>query len=400
MKKLAAISVIALLVLVGLSALSGYFISNKTNSDSRTLSDQERALVEKGVYHIKRTSISYPEWLSRSYAPGVRETTEWGKAFAAFNSVLQQTPPPPPTTTAATTQSTTQPAPTSLTLQPGQSWNTAYKNAKPGDVIRVAAGTHPYQEIFRDPTKDGATQRVVFQGEKGTIVNGFTTGRSGGTGNTRGADHFELRDIDIRGSMRLLLANNIVAENIGDGNVTPSSTKNNFVISSSTNITVKGGEFGPWVDGINHIARCGSNPICPPGGNITLDGVVLHDFLISNPEPHSECLMIWGTQTNGVTIRNSIMRNCTDFSVLVKAPGASNIVFENSYLDIPMPGNVATTECNPNCARAGNSIRFSGLTETFSGSRVTNNVVNGGIAVDCKCVPLSGNVKGTIPNSP
>jgi len=278
-----------------------------------------------------------------------------------------------------------------IVLVPGDSWQAAYLAAAPGSTILVKAGDHPVQELKRDPIKDGALERVVFQGEAGARLAGFSTGRSGGSGNTRGADHFELRDLEVGGQLKLTLADDVVLENINGGS---------FAISSSTNVTVRGGEFGPWVDGVNHINRCGSNPICPPSKNITLEGVVLHDFLISNPEPHSECLMIWGTETDGVTIRNTIFRNCTDFGLLVKAPGAKNIVIEDSFFDVPMPGNTATSECNPDCPRGGNSIRFSGVDNPYPGSRITNNVVNGGIAIDSNAVPNEGNAPGVIPESP
>jgi hypothetical protein len=66
-------------------------------------------LIEQAEGHLKRTTISYPNWLKRNYPPGVRETTEWGRAFAKLEqarNVLTQ-PPPPITTTAPPT--TTEP---------------------------------------------------------------------------------------------------------------------------------------------------------------------------------------------------------------------------------------------------------------------------------------------------
>jgi hypothetical protein len=66
-------------------------------------------LIEQAEGHLKRTTISYPNWLKRDYPPGVRETTEWGRAFAKLEqarNVLTQ-PPPPITTTAPPT--TTEP---------------------------------------------------------------------------------------------------------------------------------------------------------------------------------------------------------------------------------------------------------------------------------------------------
>lgn len=35
--------------------------------------------------YLKATTISYPDWLHKSYGPGVRETTNWAKALAVLN---------------------------------------------------------------------------------------------------------------------------------------------------------------------------------------------------------------------------------------------------------------------------------------------------------------------------
>jgi hypothetical protein len=302
--------------------------------------------------------------------------------------------PPPGTTTEPPTITTEPPPEPDAVLEPGQSFNTAYKNAQPGHLILVKAGAYPFQEILRDPAKDGATERVVFRGEDGVNVAGFRTGRSGGSGNTRGADHFELDNLNVTGTTHIVLADDVVLRDQGDGDKSPQGSRNSFVIGSSTNVQILGGEYGPWVDGVNHVNRCGSNPICPPAGKILLDGVTLHDFLISDPAPHSECMMIWGTESYEVTIRNSVFRNCTDFGLLVKAPGASDIVIgPSNNFDVPMPGNVATTGCNPTCERGGSSVRYSGVTTLYPGSAVRDNVIAGAIAVDCNCVPVTGNTK-------
>jgi hypothetical protein len=351
--------------------------------------------------------------VSRTFDPA-RVQVRFGKAASYRVEVLHVSsgvsgvwpPPEPPPATTTEPPPTTIPESPDAVLNPGDSFNVAYKAAEPGDLILVKAGAYPAQEILRDPAKDGATERIVFRGEEGAVVAGFRTGRSGGSGNTRGADHFELENLDITGTTTLVLADDVVLRDLGDGNVTPQSSRNNFVIGSSTNVQILGGEFGPWVDGINHVNRCGSNPVCPPAGNILLDGVTLHDFLISDPAPHSECMMIWGNDTVGVTIRNSIFRNCTDFGLLVKAARARDILIEDSFFDVPMPGAVATSECNPGCPRGGNSIRFANSpngavpVEPYTGSAIRDNIVNGGIGVDCNCVPREGNAPGVIPDKP
>jgi hypothetical protein len=54
--------------------------------------------IDEIIGHLKATTISYPQWRDRKYAPGVRETTQWGQAFAKLNKLNT----PAPTTSQAT----------------------------------------------------------------------------------------------------------------------------------------------------------------------------------------------------------------------------------------------------------------------------------------------------------
>jgi hypothetical protein len=55
------------------------------------------AAIDEIIGHLKATTITYPQWRDRKYPPGVRETTQWGQAFAKLNALK-----PPPTTTTHT----------------------------------------------------------------------------------------------------------------------------------------------------------------------------------------------------------------------------------------------------------------------------------------------------------
>lgn len=59
-------------------------------------------LRDAGVAALKRTTVSYPEWLKRvnagRYTPRDGSGTEWGKAFASLALIETATPTPPPTT--------------------------------------------------------------------------------------------------------------------------------------------------------------------------------------------------------------------------------------------------------------------------------------------------------------
>lgn len=259
--------------------------------------------------------------------------------------------------------------------------------AAPGDTIRVQAGAHPRQTLTRDPAKDGEP-RVVFQGEPGVTVAGFSTGSYGGsTGLRPGAKHFELRDMAIGGELKLVASEDVVLAGIDAQRVT---------FTCGTGIRLVGSDVGPNNNSVSHI---NSAPGCAPR-DIEIRDSVFHDFTIDDPARHSECLMVWPTGGQDIRIVNSVFRNCTDFNVLVKAPSSSGIVIEDSFFDAPMPGDRSTLACNPGCPRGGNSIRYSGVSNPYPGSAVRDNIVNGGIGVDCNCVPLSGNRPGEVPLVP
>lgn len=62
----------------------------------------DRELAVQVEYHLRRTTISYPEWVKRKnegrYKPPDGSGTEWGKAFASLAQigVVVEPPPPPP----------------------------------------------------------------------------------------------------------------------------------------------------------------------------------------------------------------------------------------------------------------------------------------------------------------
>jgi len=47
--------------------------------------------IDEVIAHLQATTISYPQWVARKYAPGVRETTQWGQAFTKLKALNQPT---------------------------------------------------------------------------------------------------------------------------------------------------------------------------------------------------------------------------------------------------------------------------------------------------------------------
>ena len=253
---------------------------------------------------------------------------------------------------------------------PCASLDRAYRLAAPGQVVELAAGAYPAQRLRFDEAKT-AGDEVVFQPAPGASVRlaGFSTGD---TRRPDGARHFELRDVIVDGVVRLRWGTEDVTLRGVDAA--------GLVITSARDVRVLGGDYGPMIDGVSHINACGV-PGCFPAEDVLIDGALFHDYTVTDPAKHSECLLIWPGRR--VTIRRSTFRNCTDFDILVKPyntalvglPG--EITIENSVLDDPIVGD----DCR--CRRGGNAIAFTaGSGERWAGAVARYNSALGGIRVD------------------
>lgn len=291
MNKLIAIAVLAAAVAVG---LVGYLTIDNFVSEPTSLTQEERTLIEKGVYHLKRTTVSYPYWLKRNYSPGARETTEWGKAFEAFATVTS----PPPTTTAVTT---TQPAPSSSTVQPGQSWDAAYDAASPGTVITVAAGEHGNHTITGVKPSPG----VTFRGVAGSNARIISTSYAGGVtienlSQVKVINAFDSDGVTFRG--------NNVGNCLSDATINCTSK-----VSSSRNVLIEGNNFR----------------------NVLSSDTVLY---------HIECLFV-ANGSDGVRIERNTFRRCQVYDIFFQTYDGSgqskNITIQNNWLDAPLVDTVA-----------------------------------------------------------
>jgi chitodextrinase len=200
-----------------------------------------------------------------------------------------------------------------LQAAPCLSFDRAYHAAQPGQTIEVAAGWYPLQAITVDPSKISSTD-VVFRPAVGAEVTV--------AGLDVHAKHLELRDLTFSGWW----TTNVEADDVTFRNL----VARGFIISSSKNVSVIGGSYGPSVDAKPQVAAW---PDTIEPENILIDGVTFHDYTRSDATVHMECLQFGAG--NGLTVRGSRFIHCDIFNVFFGHFGATppprNITVENNF---------------------------------------------------------------------
>jgi hypothetical protein len=227
---------------------------------------------------------------------------------------------------------------------PCRSFNRAYEVAAPGEVVDVAGGTYPTQQIEYDSDKTSA-EDVYFRPAAGAAVT-------------------VAGDIDVYGSHVTVMAMRADDTDIPyDGPADVSDVTfwgmdgRNFTIDSGSQINVVGGDYGPASScggsygGGNNGVRMNRPGVMP--SDILIWGVNVHDVQSYDlVQCHIECLII-GAGRN-ITVRGSRFWNCSIFDIFLQPfNGAiSEITLENNWFATP-----TGTNGNPNSGRA---VEFSG----------------------------------------
>jgi len=207
--------------------------------------------------------------------------------------------------------------------QPCRTFNRAYRVAASGATVEVAAGSYAGETISSDASKTSAAD-VIFRPAIGAAV--IVTGRL-----LVQADHFELRNMTVRQVEFVRSADDVTLRSV---------VNHGFWMQGPSNISFIGGEvscgFCPYHP---HLTNGGAD--ASPPRNILFDGVYFHDWHSVNGE-HTECLQILGG--DGLTIRNSIFRNCATGNGGIGATGSlfigwlggngpvtKNVLIENTF---------------------------------------------------------------------
>jgi chitodextrinase len=245
---------------------------------------------------------------------------------------------------------------------PCLTFDRAYHSALPGQIVQVAGGTYPEQTLLYDETKEGATQRVVFQPASSAAVT--IDGNINASDNriVKGASHVTVRDMTLLGDV------NLEGCGVPDGvQCPPDSTAGTndltfqnlrvkgsvaFLCHSCSNVQILGGSWGPD----SYLPCSGSNhPEVSPAydaitfaklkrpNHILIDGARFQNFARCTVDDHTECLQF--EPADYVTIRNSVFTKCDTITLAFfdslagdsKSPAGfaapDHIVLENNFID-------------------------------------------------------------------
>ena len=269
---------------------------------------------------------------------------------------------------------------------PCRSFDRAYRVARPGDVVEVAGGTYPPQDVLADATKTSPDD-VVFRpaagatvvlncDDVGTIGNGTISGQNC-------VDFVGARHITLDGGANKSIRTQTYTVNgfsyqggIGIDRGSADITLRNLDIGSffdaAPDVTVDHNDIGPSVDPLN-VKVMGE----ATSGVITDN--LIHDFVIVNGG-HFEC-MYWDGVT-GVQLAYNEFRSCAVYGIHSKEGSTfsskgvtvDHNVFWNARGLTTQADVQLTTEILP-----------------CSNSTVTNNVFTDALINDCSPTTVSGN---------
>jgi hypothetical protein len=227
---------------------------------------------------------------------------------------------------------------------PCRSFNRAYEVSAPGEVVDVAGGTYPAQQIEYDSSKTSATD-VYFRPAAGAAVN-------------------VAGNIDAYGSHVTFMAMRALDNEIPyDGPADVSDVTfwgmdaRNFTIDSGSEINIIGGDYGPASScggsygGGNNGIRMNRPGVMP--SDILVWGVDIHDVQSHDlVQCHIECLIVGAGQN--ITVRGSRFWNCSIFDIFLQP-------FNGPISDVTLENNWFAAPTDPDgIVNSGRAVEFSG----------------------------------------
>jgi hypothetical protein len=212
--------------------------------------------------------------------------------------------------------------------RPCATFGRAYALARCGDIVGVSGGSYGQQLLARDDRKTGCSNPVLLEPLAGAAVtvDKILLGDFFGSG-TPGPSGVTVRKMAVTEVSIWTPASEVTLDQIDGGS---------FVIQGARNVRILGGDWGPC-DSSGPSACRTQNFITDDtrlgqvSRDILIDGAVIHDYKITAPEDHFECLYMTGG-TN-ITIRNTRFANCETYAIyLTPRPWAAfrNLVIERN----------------------------------------------------------------------
>jgi hypothetical protein len=251
---------------------------------------------------------------------------------------------------------------------PCASFDRAYHVAKPGEIVEVAAGTYPPQLVKQDLTKTSPND-VVFRPAPGASV--FVAGRLDlGDFDVRGASHITVRGLKAEEIRAINSVSDVTLQNID---------ARNFYLNGVQNVLIKGGDWGPCTTRVDPCSNSkidlGDAATGPENRNITIDGAVFHDYRVSSPEDHFECLFIL-SGTN-IAIRNSRFSGCAYYNIFLQHIGErrlGDLTIERNWFS-------PTTDGFNQIGNRDSGIAFSPRGHPFANVLIRSNSFIGGTGI-------------------
>ena len=247
---------------------------------------------------------------------------------------------------------------------PCRSFDRAYHEAAPGDRVRVSGGSYGTQTFTHDNTKNGATKRVVFEPATSAAVTvGDIYARSGSEDAAAGSSGASAEHIEIRGmgvsDLNLRMAHDMVFDGVDfDGP---------YFLRSSSNITIRNSDIGPWNDYTSEVTSNGAEA-SRPSRNIVFENNRFHDVVKVSAGAHTDCMSTG--DVDGLTIRGNTFTNCAHFTVILatdyNGKSSRNVLIENNFFE---PAVLTGTGISIGETDGPVMIRFNSLGSSISDQR-------------------------------
>jgi hypothetical protein len=269
----------------------------------------------------------------------------------------------------------------STAIAPCQSFNYAFRQAQPGDVVVMAGGAYPAQTMLVDPAKTSDAD-VVFRPAIGARVS-VAQLDFGKAYDDVGAAHVTVEGIEVGSWATFKRSVDVTLRNV--------RIHGGVFAAGARQLAFIGGEWGdpavtldaghPEFTAYN---RPG-NVVLPDG--LLVDGVFIHDIQRTNESVHTNCLH--PQAGSNIVIRNNRFRHCDVFSMLFNPDfDITNVTIEN---------NIFEPSTN---VRGGGTAHYSFMldpsTAAIRNVTIRNNTLDDPWTINANAANVNGRVVGNL----